>query len=39
MFFSGLRGLDQNRTIDEVAHETPFHAHSCLQGNPFRHVL
>jgi hypothetical protein len=39
MFFSGLRGLDQNRTIDEAAHETPFHAHSCLQGNPFRHVL
>ena len=39
MFFSGEKGLDQNPTLDEAAHETPLHAHSCLQGNSFGHIL
>ena len=39
MFFLGVKGLDLNPTPGEAAHETPLHAHSCIQGNPFRHIL
>ena len=37
--FSGEKGLDQKPATDEAAHETPFHAHSCIQGNTLRHLL